>query len=802
MKRLHLLFTFMWFVLFGHAQELPANHAEWVKFYSSYGIPSSAPYSKDKMEYTEVDGQGYVYYCSHFAKLCRQGINGQDGKLVPDMPDLMDSNANYCLWLAKYDTLGNEIWHHTVCSSGGVYPSWMELRDNTLYLTGLCSCYTQSGWIWLFDTMIWVRDFWGTPAEERLPPMDYMFNFVARFDLSGNLQNIYFLNIAGRNSSVSQNVRNICLFNESSPMHVDIDGNMYIFSFLNWDGLESSPLTITVCNGDSVWRHNLFLPYNLPVANHQCIRPALFKFDADGHLLWYRLIGMETEGIPLASRYYQVIYNEPDPDAVFPFYRFHYNGFDSDKEDNLYFTGTFTLLPPCELNHDQYQALGYQFPCKIYFDSTHWVQINHRREALSATFLAKFDTSGNVQWIQQPHVRNSRIDADSYIDASPYYGGITVTDNSIFVLGGAFDVHDEDTIFFDSTHYFERGGDNAQHEMYPLFLRFDRATGNFLNYGTNYMRGTLNNGSLSSGMYCDYDFKRHFALEDRVYATMRHLYYHSITSGYTLWKAYLTVWQPDTRIADTIARIRCMDVEYANLYPLQNGRVLFDYSICDDITIDSITFNTVNRGAVAFGMLRGKTGQQIDWGQDLRYTLADSPVSLTATATSGLPVSYESSNDAVARVNGSTLHLLRVGEAQITARQQGNTDYLPATPVTQTLTVYDENEGIVLADEPDMVVVFPNPFCERVTIKVESSKLKVESGVVTAWLTDMQGRREEVRLVPQGHSSNNTLTQSSNQTYTLDLTNRPQAAYLLTLTTATGRQITLRLLKQSDIFGN
>jgi hypothetical protein len=54
----------------------------------------------------------------------------------------------------------------------------------------------------------------------------------------------------------------------------------------------------------------------------------------------------------------------------------------------------------------------------------------------------------------------------------------------------------------------------------------------------------------------------------------------------------------------------------------------------------------------------------------------------------------------------------------------------------------------------------------------------------------MQGRREEVRLTPAGNGK-----------YTLDLTNRPQATYLLTLTTADGKTHTLRLLKQSDIFG-
>ena len=43
---------------------------------------------------------------------------------------------------------------------------------------------------------------------------------------------------------------------------------------------------------------------------------------------------------------------------------------------------------------------------------------------------------------------------------------------------------------------------------------------------------------------------------------------------------------------------------------------------------------------------------QYDWEQDLRFTLADSPVALTATATCGLPVSYESSDGTVAQVDG------------------------------------------------------------------------------------------------------------------------------------------------------
>ena len=217
--------------------------------------------------------------------------------------------------------------------------------------------------------------------------------------------------------------------------------------------------------------------------------------------------------------------------------------------------------------------------------------------------------------------------------------------------------------------------------------------------------------------------------------------------------------------------------------------------------------------------------QAIEWGQDLSFSLTDSPVTLTATASSGLPVTYLCADTSVAIIAGNTLHLLSNGTTTVTAYQNGNEyGYYPATPVTKTLTV--ANVGIptveatqikaypnptsgqvtidlaslppiqpvvrdssdiqvTLSDEAGAFVKYGNPFRQKVNIQVESGELNVESGVAIAWLTDMQGRREEVRLTPAGNGK-----------YTLDLTSRPQATYLLTVTTADGRELTFRLMKQ------
>ncbi|MBQ8702981.1 MAG: T9SS type A sorting domain-containing protein [Bacteroidales bacterium] len=106
--------------------------------------------------------------------------------------------------------------------------------------------------------------------------------------------------------------------------------------------------------------------------------------------------------------------------------------------------------------------------------------------------------------------------------------------------------------------------------------------------------------------------------------------------------------------------------------------------------------------------------------------------------------------------------------------------------------VHTEDSGevhITLVDDGAALVAYPNPFRQRVTIRLDGTQASCLRE--TAILTDITGRREEVRLTPTGDGQ-----------YSLDLSSRPQATYLLTLTTADGRQHTVRLLKQSDIFGN
>jgi hypothetical protein len=62
---------------------------------------------------------------------------------------------------------------------------------------------------------------------------------------------------------------------------------------------------------------------------------------------------------------------------------------------------------------------------------------------------------------------------------------------------------------------------------------------------------------------------------------------------------------------------------------------------------------------------------------------------LEAIATSGLPVSYTSSNTNVATIVGNTLTIVGAGSVTITALQNGNEVYYPAAPVSQNLVIDD-----------------------------------------------------------------------------------------------------------------
>ncbi|MHA7108989.1 Calx-beta domain-containing protein [Sunxiuqinia elliptica] len=101
---------------------------------------------------------------------------------------------------------------------------------------------------------------------------------------------------------------------------------------------------------------------------------------------------------------------------------------------------------------------------------------------------------------------------------------------------------------------------------------------------------------------------------------------------------------------------------------------------------------TVYGTQVSFTTL--KKSQNITFSQLTDRTYGDADFNLTATASSGLPVSYSSSNTSVATIAGNTVTILGAGSTTITASQAGNATYNSATNVVRTLSVNKASQSI------------------------------------------------------------------------------------------------------------
>ncbi|WP_460945774.1 PKD domain-containing protein [Spirosoma daeguense] len=90
-----------------------------------------------------------------------------------------------------------------------------------------------------------------------------------------------------------------------------------------------------------------------------------------------------------------------------------------------------------------------------------------------------------------------------------------------------------------------------------------------------------------------------------------------------------------------------------------------------------------------------KRSQNISFSSVAARTIGEPPFSLTATATSGLPVTFTVISGP-ATLNGNTLTLTAPGTVVIEARQPGNTVYNPATPQQQSFIVHEQRSDLAV----------------------------------------------------------------------------------------------------------
>ena len=101
---------------------------------------------------------------------------------------------------------------------------------------------------------------------------------------------------------------------------------------------------------------------------------------------------------------------------------------------------------------------------------------------------------------------------------------------------------------------------------------------------------------------------------------------------------------------------------------------------------------TDNCGATtdaSFTLTVGKANQTITFGALANKNIGDPDFTVSATATSGLPVSFAASGQCTS--SGNTVHITGAGSCTITASQAGNSDFNAAPDLAQSFTIANSN---------------------------------------------------------------------------------------------------------------
>ena len=161
-----------------------------------------------------------------------------------------------------------------------------------------------------------------------------------------------------------------------------------------------------------------------------------------------------------------------------------------------------------------------------------------------------------------------------------------------------------------------------------------------------------------------------------------------------------------------------------------------------------------------------------------------------ATASSGLTVSYTSSNTAVATIVSGNIHLVAAGTCIITASQAGNTTYNAASNVTQTLTVSPS-----LTYSPSAVTIISGKLSSGTVgnLATNNSSYYVVSSTTTGTrVNDWYGSVK----IAQTPSSISKLTINFDGKNSIS---RTQIIYLYNWVTATWTQIDSRTVSTTDV---
>ena len=774
MKKTFILTIVLMLTMAVHAQ-----HFDWVRGWSGYGGSSDSEVPGNVIKGSVVDSEGNIYVVGEYFPGTK--VFGVD----PVPLEIATATTNRSIVIAKLNQEGELVWYKGIYNSltnggmGNQYVRDIRLVGDTavmimanILMPGNNPGDIVSGNIlYYLDTLLtdWTYVPWNDSISQRIPTV-----FI-KLGLDGTLIEDHFLYLGALDSAgnpfiVSSGrleLHSLC----NQFFDIDRDGNIYITRYnegsfhipgLCTDSTGRFPVPFNVTNGGvsalRVIADGYGEMYFTPSHKAAEWNLNIMKFSPHFEELINSVYVFDSTDVYSES---DIFFNPSTGVAYKP--GIHASSFKIDERNNVYM-----LL--C-LNH-----YGSHMPLSN--SDTLAFSGGHTKEIYS-NLLIKYDSSLTPQYTKQ--LRSTYGTDDPYQSSRRFETGSIEVDsetNTIYLTGelqkNYMGMVDNGTvqIYFDS--------DTLDLENNFFWLRLDRDNGGLVSYGkvqSDYLAEINTNNSSEPTIA---------VANGKVAATFNYTYNFTfadstISSGTSYNAAQaMAIWD------DMGNEIACHDFNAIHSRNRTSGVYVHDSTLYVTGVVytgatfgDTVLASTGGRSQAFIAkyvnpIFMQQTGareqQHIVWNQTLDFSAQPSPIALNATATSGLPVHYASSNPGVAYIDGENLFFAGEGDATVTATQPGNYIYLAAEPVTKpVITPSGHNPGTdgieeAAGNQQSAVSVYPNPTAGLVYVKTDGMPI---SDITIHNTMGVRARTEQIN----GDSNH----------MTLDLSTLPAGVYYLTV---------------------
>ena len=260
------------------------------------------------------------------------------------------------------------------------------------------------------------------------------------------------------------------------------------------------------------------------------------------------------------------------------------------------------------------------------------------------------------------------------------------------------------------------------------------ADSNSLNSGVQDSKASITTSTSDGGWVAGYPKEvTYYAIFARLTADKSSLAYSATTVGQSAQQTITITHAHAGKITANISGDNASDYSVSSATPVANSVSEGTQSVtitftptCNGTRTATLTLHSDNGLNDVVITLTGEgtlNPQTLTWDNepiDPNMTLG-STLSISATATSGLPVTYTSSAPDIISVNGNTLTANKVGTAVITASQAGDCTFAPAENITKEFTVNDKATPVFwLNNTPDQTEA-DLKVGESITINIENT---------------------------------------------------------------------------------